>query len=132
MIHRVVRTYFAGRGEFVSGEARPIGLSFVLLCAASVIQQAGLVAERRFFFAEAPHPRNLHYRQAHERVPQRACALVTFVAANISRMPVVTGASQKRSVADANTFRRLAISRSRLHGIKTSWRVHSPPPVDEE
>ncbi|SIT47217.1 DMSO reductase anchor subunit (DmsC) [Paraburkholderia piptadeniae] len=46
------------------GSVRSIGLSFVLLCAASVIQYAGLVAERWFFFAEARHPQNLYYRQA--------------------------------------------------------------------
>lgn len=46
------------------GSVRSIGLSFALLCAASVIQYAGLVAERWFFFAEARHPQNLYYRQA--------------------------------------------------------------------
>jgi DMSO reductase anchor subunit len=29
-----------------------------------VVQYAGLVAERWFFFAEARHPQNLYYRQA--------------------------------------------------------------------
>ncbi|MCG5078654.1 dimethyl sulfoxide reductase anchor subunit family protein [Paraburkholderia tagetis] len=43
---------------------RPVGASLVLLCAAVVIQYAGLVAERWFFFAEARHPQNLYYRQA--------------------------------------------------------------------
>jgi DMSO reductase anchor subunit len=38
--------------------------SFWLLCAACVVQYAGLVAERWFFFAEARHPQNLYYRQA--------------------------------------------------------------------
>ncbi|RFU44564.1 DmsC/YnfH family molybdoenzyme membrane anchor subunit [Paraburkholderia sp. DHOC27] len=38
--------------------------SFWLLCLACVVQYAGLVAERWFFFAEARHPQNLYYRQA--------------------------------------------------------------------
>jgi DMSO reductase anchor subunit len=46
------------------GSVRSIGFSFALLCAASAIQYAGLVAERWFFFAEARHPQNLYYRQA--------------------------------------------------------------------
>jgi DMSO reductase anchor subunit len=46
------------------GSVASIGASFVLLCAASAIQYAGLVAERWFFFAEARHPQNLYYRQA--------------------------------------------------------------------
>ncbi|MBN3751602.1 dimethyl sulfoxide reductase anchor subunit [Paraburkholderia sp. Tr-20389] len=46
------------------GSVRSIGVSSVLLCAASAIQYAGLVAERWFFFAEARHPQNLYYRQA--------------------------------------------------------------------
>ena len=47
-----------------SGSVRSNGLPFVLLCAASVIQHAGLVAGRWFFFAEARHPQTLYYRQA--------------------------------------------------------------------
>ncbi|QBR01759.1 dimethyl sulfoxide reductase anchor subunit family protein [Paraburkholderia pallida] len=43
---------------------RPVGASLALLCAAALIQYAGLVAERWFFFAEARHPQNLYYRQA--------------------------------------------------------------------
>ncbi|MDR3099146.1 MAG: dimethyl sulfoxide reductase anchor subunit [Paraburkholderia sp.] len=43
---------------------RPVGASLALLCAAVVIQYAGLVAERWFFFAEARHPQNVYYRQA--------------------------------------------------------------------
>ncbi|WP_109477385.1 DmsC/YnfH family molybdoenzyme membrane anchor subunit [Paraburkholderia sp. C35] len=46
------------------GSVRPLGLSCALLCVASVVQYAGLVAERWFFFAEARHPQNLYYRQA--------------------------------------------------------------------
>jgi sulfite dehydrogenase (quinone) subunit SoeC len=38
--------------------------SIGLLCAAFVIQYAGLVAERWFFFAEARHPQNLYYGRA--------------------------------------------------------------------
>ncbi len=45
------------------GSVRSIGVSFALLCAASAIQYAGLVAERWFFFAEARHPQNLYYSQ---------------------------------------------------------------------
>ncbi|KVE36419.1 dimethyl sulfoxide reductase anchor subunit family protein [Burkholderia sp. TSV86] len=48
----------------LGGSIRSIYGSFVLLCAASAIQYAGLVAERWFFFAEARHPQNLYYRQA--------------------------------------------------------------------
>jgi len=40
------------------------GVSFALLCVASLIQYGGLVAERWFFFAEARHPQNLYYKQA--------------------------------------------------------------------
>jgi len=39
----------------------PIGVSFALLAAACLVQYAGLVAERWFFFAEAKHPQNLYY-----------------------------------------------------------------------
>ncbi len=46
------------------GSVLSIGVSFALLCAASAIQDAGLVAERWFFFAEARHPQNLYYGQA--------------------------------------------------------------------
>jgi DMSO reductase anchor subunit len=38
-----------------------IGISVVLLAAACLVQYAGLVAERWFFFAEAKHPQNLYY-----------------------------------------------------------------------
>jgi DMSO reductase anchor subunit len=38
-----------------------IGTSFGLLAAACLVQYAGLVAERWFFFAEAKHPQNLYY-----------------------------------------------------------------------
>jgi DMSO reductase anchor subunit len=38
-----------------------IGVSVVLLAAACLVQYAGLVAERWFFFAEAKHPQNLYY-----------------------------------------------------------------------
>jgi len=40
---------------------QPIGASFALLAAACLVQYAGLVAERWFFFAEAKHPQNLYY-----------------------------------------------------------------------
>ena len=36
----------------------------VLLLVAFVVQYAGLVAERWFFFAEAQHPQNIYYQQA--------------------------------------------------------------------
>ena len=39
-------------------------LSATLLLAACVIQYAGLVAERWFFFAQARHPQNLYYQRA--------------------------------------------------------------------
>ncbi|WP_153098814.1 dimethyl sulfoxide reductase anchor subunit family protein [Paraburkholderia hayleyella] len=35
----------------------------LLLCTACVIQYAGLVAERWFFFAEAQHPQNVYYQR---------------------------------------------------------------------
>ncbi|WGS53454.1 dimethyl sulfoxide reductase anchor subunit [Paraburkholderia sp. D15] len=38
-----------------------IGASLGLLVAACLVQYAGLVAERWFFFAEAKHPQNLYY-----------------------------------------------------------------------
>lgn len=38
-----------------------LGASFGLLVAACLVQYAGLVAERWFFFAEAKHPQNLYY-----------------------------------------------------------------------
>jgi sulfite dehydrogenase (quinone) subunit SoeC len=50
-------------GLLLSGSTS-IGVSFALLCGASLIQYGGLVAERWFFFAEARHPQNLYYRQA--------------------------------------------------------------------
>lgn len=40
---------------------QPIGVSVSLLAAACLVQYAGLVAERWFFFAEAKHPQNLYY-----------------------------------------------------------------------
>ncbi|WP_233835277.1 dimethyl sulfoxide reductase anchor subunit family protein [Paraburkholderia sp. ZP32-5] len=40
---------------------QPIGASFALLAVACLVQYAGLVAERWFFFAEAKHPQNLYY-----------------------------------------------------------------------
>jgi DMSO reductase anchor subunit len=47
----------------LGGSASSIADSVWLLCAACVVQYAGLVAERWFFFAEARHPQNLYYRQ---------------------------------------------------------------------
>jgi DMSO reductase anchor subunit len=38
-----------------------IGVSIGLLAAACLVQYAGLVAKRWFFFAEAKHPQNLYY-----------------------------------------------------------------------
>ncbi|MCC8396659.1 dimethyl sulfoxide reductase anchor subunit [Paraburkholderia sp. MMS20-SJTR3] len=40
---------------------QPLGVSFGLLATACLVQYAGLVAERWFFFAEAKHPQNLYY-----------------------------------------------------------------------
>ena len=40
------------------------GGSFAVFCAAFVLQFAGLVAERWYFFAEARHPQNLYYQTA--------------------------------------------------------------------
>lgn len=40
---------------------QPIGVALGLLAAACLVQYAGLVAERWFFFAEARHPQNLYY-----------------------------------------------------------------------
>ncbi|TDQ98492.1 dimethyl sulfoxide reductase anchor subunit family protein [Paraburkholderia silvatlantica] len=48
----------------IGGGIRPVGLSFAVLCLAAVIQYAGLVAERWFFFAEARHPQNLYYQRS--------------------------------------------------------------------
>lgn len=48
----------------IGGGVRSVGLSFAVLCAAALIQYAGLVAERWFFFAEARHPQNLYYRRS--------------------------------------------------------------------
>jgi DMSO reductase anchor subunit len=45
------------------GSIASVALSFALLCGASAVQYAGLVAERWFFFAEARHPQNLYYQQ---------------------------------------------------------------------
>jgi DMSO reductase anchor subunit len=39
-------------------------LSAMLLVAACIVQYAGLVAERWFFFAQARHPQNLYYQRA--------------------------------------------------------------------
>jgi DMSO reductase anchor subunit len=41
-----------------------VGMSIALFCTACVLQYAGLVAERWFFFAEARHPQNLYYARA--------------------------------------------------------------------
>jgi DMSO reductase anchor subunit len=38
-----------------------IDVSLGLLATACLVQYAGLVAERWFFFAEAKHPQNLYY-----------------------------------------------------------------------
>jgi sulfite dehydrogenase (quinone) subunit SoeC len=46
------------------GSVQPVGLALAVLCLASAVQYAGLVAERWFFFAEARHPQNLYYRQS--------------------------------------------------------------------
>jgi sulfite dehydrogenase (quinone) subunit SoeC len=43
------------------GGSESVGTSLVLFCLASLIQYAGLVAERWYFFAEARHPQNLYY-----------------------------------------------------------------------
>ncbi len=75
---RTPRTLQAVKWAFLTGAfAVPIGLtalgaagilsvasSITLLSAAFVIQYAGLVAERWFFFAEARHPQNLYYGKA--------------------------------------------------------------------
>ena len=47
----------------LGGSVASIADSLWLLCAACVVQYAGLVAERWFFFAEARHPQNLYYHQ---------------------------------------------------------------------
>lgn len=44
--------------------ARATAAPGAVLAAAVVIQYAGLVAERWFFFAEARHPQNIYYQQA--------------------------------------------------------------------
>ena len=46
------------------GSVYAAGLAPLVLCLAAIVQYAGLVAERWFFFAEARHPQNLYYRQA--------------------------------------------------------------------
>jgi DMSO reductase anchor subunit len=46
------------------GSIRSGAIALVLLCVACVVQYAGLIAERWYFFAEARHPQNLYYRQA--------------------------------------------------------------------
>jgi DMSO reductase anchor subunit len=48
----------------LGAQSSPVVPSIVLLGAAFVIQYAGLVAERWFFFAEARHPQNLYYQRA--------------------------------------------------------------------
>ncbi|MEX3940823.1 dimethyl sulfoxide reductase anchor subunit family protein [Paraburkholderia sp. BR10937] len=48
----------------IGGGIRSVGLSFAVFCLAAVIQYAGLVAERWFFFAEARHPQNLYYQRS--------------------------------------------------------------------
>ncbi|WP_028207081.1 dimethyl sulfoxide reductase anchor subunit family protein [Paraburkholderia nodosa] len=48
----------------IGGGIRSVGLSFAVFCVAAVIQYAGLVAERWFFFAEARHPQNLYYQRS--------------------------------------------------------------------
>ena len=73
------RAFFHGKSTNFIGAIKPgfiiltfllplvllgIGLtSFKLLSAAFVIQYAGLLAERWFFFAEAYHPQNLYYQK---------------------------------------------------------------------
>jgi sulfite dehydrogenase (quinone) subunit SoeC len=47
----------------LGGSLSSIAASFWLLCLACLVQYAGLVAERWFFFAEARHPQNLYYQQ---------------------------------------------------------------------
>ncbi|HXZ08162.1 MAG TPA: DmsC/YnfH family molybdoenzyme membrane anchor subunit [Paraburkholderia sp.] len=47
----------------LGGSVASVVASIWILCAASAIQYAGLVAERWFFFAEARHPQNLYYQQ---------------------------------------------------------------------
>jgi DMSO reductase anchor subunit len=37
-------------------------VSIGLFCAAFIVQYAGLIAERWFFFAQANHPQNLYYQ----------------------------------------------------------------------
>jgi sulfite dehydrogenase (quinone) subunit SoeC len=46
------------------GSVRLPAAALTLLWLAAVVQYAGLVAERWFFFAEANHPQNLYYRQS--------------------------------------------------------------------
>jgi len=46
------------------GAAGPMSGLIVLLAVAFLIQYAGLVAERWFFFTEARHPQNLYYQRA--------------------------------------------------------------------
>lgn len=41
-----------------------VGASLALFCAAAIVQYAGLVAERWYFFAEARHPQNLYYQKS--------------------------------------------------------------------
>ena len=69
-VRRVKWTFVAG--AFVlpffllafGGSRYAMGLAPVVLAVAALVQYAGLVAERWFFFAEARHPQNLYYRQA--------------------------------------------------------------------
>jgi DMSO reductase anchor subunit len=48
----------------LAGASAPVSAPLGLLVAAGVVQYAGLVAERWFFFAQARHPQNIYYRQA--------------------------------------------------------------------
>ena len=44
------------------GLGNPGAASASLLCMAFVVQYAGLIAERWFFFAQSNHPQNLYYQ----------------------------------------------------------------------
>lgn len=48
----------------LGGSTRSVGVSLALFCAAAIVQYAGLVAERWYFFAEARHPQNLYYQRS--------------------------------------------------------------------
>lgn len=45
----------------LGANVRSSSLSMTLLCAACTVQYVGLLAERWFFSAQAPHPQNLYY-----------------------------------------------------------------------